>query len=442
MNPRWFAVIFVAVAGGLAAHRIYDPDFWLHLAAGQFLWETGAVPARNLFSFTHPEHPWVNVYWLYQLLVAGAWRWGQEPAAVAVKVAGVAGLAAVVMLGYRDRREPVGLFTASALVLGWLVMLPRLTDRPEVFSFLCLAAMISLGRAGRWGWCVGVQVVWANVQGYFVWGPIVLLLAAAGGRAPWRWAAAVTAASLASPFGWRNWQLVADFGQTMRTFGAQIQELASPFHPLVWAQSGSSWLFMVWVTAVGLALRAGWTRVGRWEWMLAAAGLVPSFFAQRAAPVFVLCAWPAVLAGVRAVERPGSRWAWLAVALVPVAAGVAPRPVATERPAAAVAFLPAGARVLNVDFHTGGYVLAARNRQVPVFIDGRLEAYPPEFIRRYFDAQTDPGAVGALAAEFGATHVLVVKDRAATRALCARLAGSPQWERVFADAAAEVFVRR
>jgi hypothetical protein len=442
VSVRWFIAVFAGVAGVLAAHRIYDPDFWLHLAAGQHIWATGAVPATNLFSFTHPDHAWIDVYWLYQVAVAGAWRVGQEPAAIVLKVAGAAGLAVVVLRGYRGRREPVGLLTAGALVLGWLVMLPRLTDRPELFSFLCLAATISLARAGRWWWCVPVQVVWANVQGYFVWGPIIMVLAAVSGRVPVKAVVAVAAASLVSPFGWRNWQLVADFGRTMRVFGGAIEELASPFDPVVWAQSGSGWLLVLFLGLAGVVLWLGRARVGRWEWLLAAASLGPALVAQRAVPVFVLCCWPGLLAGLRAFDRPGSRLGWLALAAVPVAFAVAPCSAPPARPAAAVAAVPTGARVLNVDFHTGGYVLAASDRRVPVFIDGRLEAYPAEFIRRYFDSQHDPVALRELAAEFGATHAFVVKDRARTRQLCGRLAGSPRWERVFADGAAEVFARR
>src|ERR1700688_5075289 len=68
--PGFLAAAFLILAAALAIHRIYDPDFWMHLATGNHILRTGEIPRTNLFSFTHPEHSWIDVYWAYQTVLS------------------------------------------------------------------------------------------------------------------------------------------------------------------------------------------------------------------------------------------------------------------------------------------------------------------------------------------------------------------------------------
>ena len=45
-----------------------DPDFWWHLRTGQLIAQTGAVPTRDVFSYTALGQPWVVPEWLAELL--------------------------------------------------------------------------------------------------------------------------------------------------------------------------------------------------------------------------------------------------------------------------------------------------------------------------------------------------------------------------------------
>ncbi len=332
--------------------------------------------------------------------------------------------------------------------------------------------MLILVRAQKWWWCIPLQVIWANVQGYFYWGPLMLALLAAGflvqrERALARSAgAAAIAAGLAcaiSPFGWRNWGLGRGFATTFQTFHSQIDELASPFHPAIWTRDGSSVLFVLFMLITILVVVRGRRSVTTFDWLLMLASLPPAVVSQRAIPVFVLCALPAVLRAARRLVVHEKQWmpALLAAGLLLLAidfaagTGIAMRygngerrfgwQVADEHlPRQAVMELTktgsAGLRVLNLDFHTGGYLLAVTNNQLPVFIDGRLEAYPPGFIRQYLQIENNPDTLRQLVDQYDVSHVLVVKDSEGMRRLGARLGTDPSWRRVYQDHTAEVFV--
>jgi hypothetical protein len=65
-----------AFAAGLALQKLCCFDDWLHLRTGQLIWETGAVPRVDLYSYTLPGEPWVDVYWLFQLGLHGLYALG------------------------------------------------------------------------------------------------------------------------------------------------------------------------------------------------------------------------------------------------------------------------------------------------------------------------------------------------------------------------------
>jgi hypothetical protein len=463
---------FVLLVGALAVHQIFDPDFWLHLAAGQRMIADGAVIGRNLFSFTHPDHPWINVYWLWQLALAGCWSLAGAWGATLWRLALTFALAALVLSGLGARRPARGVGAFIVLLTGWLVMSPRLSDRPELASFVFLAATLTLLRSGRLWWCVPVQVVWANTQGYFYWGPLLVGLFACAecsrGNARGAWAAAavavaMVAACVVSPFGWNNLLLIREFGATLREFRSEIDELAGPFHPAVWRAHGNSRLLAVYAVVAGLLMARGRRQVDRYHWMIALAALPAALVSQRAAPLLVLCSLPAALECAGRTQWLERRWlrVGLAAAMVVIAAAQAlGLPAGAEGPARARfgvginrALLPEGAaahlsrhlppeaRILNADFASGGYLIWSLRRERAVFVDGRLEAYPRAFLRRYFRLFDEPAVLEEFVAEFGLTHVLVVTVSDDTRALAARMSADARWRSVYADATATVWER-
>jgi len=167
----------------LAFHRIVSADLWLHLAAGRWMLEHGTVPREEIFSFTANGHKWVDLHWGYQLLVTAFHRMG---GAVGIQVLHALAYLTTLIVLFREavRRGAGGVAWAVPLLLLCMSQ-ERVLNRPELLSGLFLAGTWVLsermirGARVHPAWLL-VAVAWANVQGLFILGPILLALRAAG----------------------------------------------------------------------------------------------------------------------------------------------------------------------------------------------------------------------------------------------------------------------
>ena len=223
-------VLVVTAAFLLGCQEMFDADVWWHMRAGQWIWANGRVPAADPFTFGSANRPWIDLHWVFQLMLAGAHALG-----------GVAGMillassiyASMILVGLttRDCRWPIGVIAACWLpALG--AMSSRFDPRPEVISLLGVAVYLAvLFRADRTpalAWLLPlVQVIWVNSHALFVLGPLILgaylidRLAGSpgrplakgitGNRPEPRWwlhaggaALAVVPACLVNPYGWRG----------------------------------------------------------------------------------------------------------------------------------------------------------------------------------------------------------------------------------------------
>lgn len=168
-----------ATAFLFACCELTDTDLWWHLRAGDWILENGSAPDLDPFTFGSADRVWVDLHWLFETIVAGIFRWAGVPGVIllAATVASAAVLAAV-WGSSRARLTPVA-------IVCWIVPLAlfgyRLDPRPELFSLLFLAVYLAtLDRASRQPkrvWLLpAIQVLWVNMHGLFVLGPIVFAL--------------------------------------------------------------------------------------------------------------------------------------------------------------------------------------------------------------------------------------------------------------------------
>jgi hypothetical protein len=298
------------------------PDIFYHLYLGRRILETHSASPPDQLLIQQPT--FVNLYWLFQLLVFAFYRLGGVVAASLLFAAAWWG---ALGLWWRTaglgRRPEIGLTVA---LIGILIVQSRFEPRPEVFSYLILSLQIFwLARwkpeeiAGRKLWLfVLSEVVWANVHGYFVLGPMVILarlVTAAIGPARRRTFQPLVRllvltllATLFSPHGFGTWRGVYFLWAFLRTVGGQITEFGPPAGALlrVWTVK----LFWVaWAATLGAA---GFTalklRGDRFPVVLAGAGLYLSATAVRNLPLLVLLSgplWGMLLA--RSHARPPER---------------------------------------------------------------------------------------------------------------------------------------
>ncbi len=227
MSSAWWgtSVLLVVLATGFlfSWHSLSDLDIWFHLRAGRDLLAGHGVTSTNLYSFTEPDRPWVNHEWMFQALTA------LTGPAVAISpatdgVPDVLGwnlmrsfltfLLLLTLLGgdggwdrFRGRDGPAAAaWSGVPVLMGLLLIWPRLTIRPELFSYLFFVVLIrgvehflrgpgslasTEGKSpanptDRWvpyldprqpgGLIVLLTVIWAQFHGFASLAPLVLLL--------------------------------------------------------------------------------------------------------------------------------------------------------------------------------------------------------------------------------------------------------------------------
>lgn len=282
MLPR----LAVLLGTSLAVRRLGDFDTWWHLASGRWIVAHHAVPATDTLSFTVPDHAWVNLQWLFDVLVYGVYSLGGAPLLV---LASALGLTVGVALLVGNVRSSLGPITASLLTVWTLVVVyERFVCRPEILSFIYMGVVLWLllrarsDEGRRLWWLVPVMLLWVNSHSLFVIGAyaIVCAMLAAGaariGLLPASWragsdlgpsgtrrmlaaGAAACAVTVVNPFGlegmvfpFRLWSRINGSHAAFQAIGEFRRPFSGYFETL--PIGAYQWLFFFSVAVVALAV--------------------------------------------------------------------------------------------------------------------------------------------------------------------------------------------
>lgn len=495
MSPaRWSVPIVVAAVLALGAvlgfQKIRDFDYWWHARTGQLIAETGAVPKQDPFTYSVPGARWIDVHWLFQLGLHGVRSLGGHDAVIIAKVVLVTALAAL-LLAVAWRRENAFL-AALAVGLALLVAADRMMARPELPSFLFLAALLWLvdrheRRGGRAIYAAAaIALVWANVHGLFALGFAVLAIAlTAEGLRPLlvpgtglrrdrlvplgATLALSIAATLLNPNGVegllypvQQLRMVGPEGER-GVFGT-IAELLPPFGRELPMNEFARALLSALAGLSALAMIANWKRVSAFDPLVWVAFGWLALGAHRNVALFALVAAVVTVRNTSALlERRPLRPALAAGANLAVAAllGLAIADVARDRfflrigssretgfgtfsfyyPVGAVEWIERERPPGPIAHHMadGGYLLQRLWPDYQVLCDGRLEVYGPETFAQL--QLTGPDSLRALDERFRFGSVLVHYSLTDARELLYALYLNPNWKLVHVDDAAALFVR-
>lgn len=183
--PRPVLAATLAAAACLFTTDVWSYDFWWHLAAGRWIVEKGGVPAADPFSFVYGGSPWIDLQWLFQVVVFGLHSAAGLAGPILFKTAVLVAAVAVLV-----RTAGGGVRYPHAGALAWCVVFAlsyRAAVRPECLSFLGVAVFLAVlerfrRRGGtRWIWALPLATaLWVNCHGLFVLGPLLILAYLAG----------------------------------------------------------------------------------------------------------------------------------------------------------------------------------------------------------------------------------------------------------------------
>ncbi|HEX7910170.1 MAG TPA: hypothetical protein VF534_19060 [Paraburkholderia sp.] len=466
MADSWskpFFAIVVAVIGYaisvLTPALLNDADTYWHIATGQWMLRTGAIPHADPFSYTFAGAPWVAHEWLSELVMALAWK-----AAAWNGIVMLFGAATAVTFGAfahylaRRIRQPAALVV---FVLGVACISGSLLARPHLLALPLLVLWLTgLLRAREAGaspspWLLPLMLVWANLHGSFVFGlALVVPLAietwiearqsGAGIARAWGvFLAAAIGMSLLTPNGWHG--LLFPFELARMTQIGSIGEWSpTDFHALEPMEMA---LLTTLYFAFSRGIRLPMPRLLTLLAVLHMA-LQHSRHQMLAGLVGALLLTNSLGEAFGGPESdangslPARRWAIAALACVLLLTTLRithplMRMDDPVSPVTALDHVPPGLLsepVIN-SYEFGGYLIF---RHVKPFIDGRADMYGDQFLAAYTAAlMPDRAAFGRTVQQYGIRWALLGAHSPALPMIDTL----PHWRRLYADKVAAVYVR-
>jgi tetratricopeptide (TPR) repeat protein len=425
------AVSLFAATGALCLTRVTDTDLWWHLAGGDLIRRTGEVPRAEPFSFTVIGHRWVDIHWLFQVVLSFLYEKGGVRALDVLRGALILGVFGT--LYARCRRVAGPVTVVAVLLLVTLACQERFLMRPEIVSWLLMAVVLAaLERAlraedraaRRLILFIGLpllQMLWVNVQGLFILGPVfvTLALATAGfeyararrpagekttARDPDRVVdflvalALAALASLVNPYGAAALRLPFEQFFSHLGGGSLLSRTIAEFQPPLsgYLMTPSIVAFVVLGLVTTLSILVDFPRARLFDLLVTAATLVVALRARRNIPIFALAAAPILARHLSALAGPP------AAALVRLAARLRPGPhppdsfqfsggMRRAAPVAGSLLLAAVCWGLTLDVVTNRFFL--RRPTERWFGSGEIPGHFPEESARFVAASGIPGSV-------------------------------------------------
>lgn len=277
---QW-AVVLLGIL--FASFLITDSKSLVHIKSGQYLLSNGGLPpAKDVFSYTAADRPWINLNWLFDLIVGGTYSAGGFIAVCGLKalLAGI-GFGCLVHITRPGISTWWGSICAALTVIAWH---SQLSVQPQIVTLLGLSVLCWLW----WNWKQTSQVpvwsfvvlmaVWANLDPRAWIGPVCLLLYGLGDtlgaklgfregltseqrRRFWQLAGLSCAALLLNPHLWQTWlspfNLYGTYYPAVRSYsGTQAGPILWSF-PLWSSQFLSEWQVSNVLSLVLIALALG-----------------------------------------------------------------------------------------------------------------------------------------------------------------------------------------
>lgn len=450
-------------------------DIGRHITLGRIIWTTHHVPSTNLFSYTARDFPFINHHWLGEVFLYLGDRLLGLRWFILLKALIISGAFALAF-GARWRAKIA--FPAVMIgILAALIMIERTDLRPEILSFLFLGWYLWVLYRFPRHWMIWtlplVQLCWVNSHIYFFMGPFLFVAWWVGeavvygkssllNRRTIGIACGIALATLLNPHGIQG--AFYPF-HVWSNYGYSIVENKSPFflrayhYPFLTTGAVYAFIFVGWGTVV-------------WNWRRArenVMGILVLFATSALAltmirnfPLLALCGMPIMLKNIDEHEWTweSSPWLYGSIAfLVLFAVSIITNQVYDQADLAGREFglrVPEQSqepidvyRALGVhgpmfnNFDIGSYLIWKLPEE-PVFIDGRPEAYPADFIQHVYIPMQERDDVWRLKEQEYQLNTIVWDYYDITpwsQVFVQRILKDPEWVPVYHDHGIMIFVK-
>lgn len=459
-RPGWPALIAPAAGAVWAAATLFNPalfndqDTNWHLATGQLILRSHAIPSVDPFSWPAAGRPWVTHEWLSEVLMALMYWAGGWTGLALLTAATLAVVLTIIAIRAGQSLAPQRALLATIIVATALA--PTTLIRPHMLAFALLTGWTALLIDARrrdavppW-WSLLILIAWVNMHASWIlglgmagaFGLEALLRGPERGRVFRQWLGfgmACLAVTLINPQGLTAWTYPFEVSSMTALHIIGEWRPMDPRRDVLHLAS----IAIVTVAALRLHRQIGPVRL-----LLLAGLMVMAVQHIRHLSPFVLVASLVLLDAVRSwpgwapATPPRVRPAVLAAVLVMLASiGVRlaiplDREDNTANPMTALAAVPPAIRALPViNFYDYGGVLILQG--IRPYVDGRADMYGDAHMLEYEQVLAGNAATFARVTDSGKVGWLLVHPNNALLPL----AEKSGWKRIYGDEWAVVLVR-
>lgn len=188
------AVFFSYLISASFNYPLNDPDLWWHLKTGEYIIESGELPAADPFAYTTPpvlnenQKIGIRAQWLGQVIYHLSFKAGKIPGVIAMRGLLIV-LPMLILYAWLARRKEGPLVSLSVVgfpALIFALMLFYSFERPQGMSFsLVLLLVILLERVRRRSSTGGfdfsyvalpaLTALWSNIHAGFIVGNVIIV---------------------------------------------------------------------------------------------------------------------------------------------------------------------------------------------------------------------------------------------------------------------------
>jgi len=455
-------------------NTVVDSDLWCHFKTGEYIVKNLTVPTTDIFSYTLENRAWVDHEWLAQILfyfVFAKFGW----LGINILKAIIISLCFLVLLFFIFSKYKKLIYAALFTLLAVLAFGYRSFLRPEVFSYLLLCLFFYILESERRFYIVPLlQILWVNLHGYFILGPILVFLYCMGELISGdltrskRLGALFIVTCLAcfiNPYFYKGAvypvEILINIFNQQKAYLQNIYELTMPIN----VGLGRYLFFWIFAVLSSVTFLINLRKAKMRHVLIFLGAFTASYAAIRNMPIFVFVAMPLAVINLnesKSTRNINERKYYIALVFIILAAvyffisnkyyeftkqsafrKTESKMMGLLTPSKACDFLEKNninGRMFNsIDY--GHYIAYRFYPEKRVFIDARTELYTYDFYQSHQRAQNYPGEWKDLQKRYDFDIAFLRHLFSGTERLVKYLYNSKEWALVYYDESSVVFLR-